>query len=44
MSEIDDGDKLLIRRDLNGHVGAGVEGFKGVHGGFGLVKGMWKLR
>ena len=35
VSEIDDGEKLLICEDLNGHVGAGVEGFKGVHGGFG---------
>ena len=29
VSEIDDGEKLLI-----GHVGAGVESFEGVHGGF----------
>ena len=38
VSEIDDGEKLLIGGDLNGHVGAGVEGFKGVHGGFGFGK------
>ena len=40
VSEIDDGEKLLICRDLNGHVGvgAGVEGFEGVHGGFGFGK------
>ena len=35
VSEIDDGEKLLICEDLNGNVGAGVEGFKGVHGRFG---------
>ena len=38
MSEMDDGGKLLICGDLNGHVGAGVEGFEGVHGGFGFGK------
>ena len=38
VSEIDDGEKLLIGGDLNGHVGAGVEGFEGVHGGFGFGK------
>ena len=38
VSEIDDGEKLLIGRDLNRHVGAGVEGFEGVHGGFGFGK------
>ena len=36
--EIDDGEKLLICGDLNEHVRAGVEGFEGVHGGFGFVK------
>ena len=36
MSEIDDdSEKLLICGDFNGHVGIGVEGFKGVHDGFG---------
>ena len=44
VSEIDDGEKLLIGGDLNGHVGAGVEGFKGVHGGLGLEKEMWKVK
>ena len=38
VSEINDGEKLLIGGDLNGHVGAGVEGFEGVHGGFGFGK------
>ena len=38
VSEIDDGEKLLIGGDWNGHVGAGVEGFEGVHGGFGFGK------
>ena len=40
VSEIDYGEKLLIGGDLNGHVGAGVEGFEGVHGGLGLEKEM----
>ena len=38
VSEIDDGEKLLICGDLNGHVGAGDEGFEDVHGGFGFGK------
>ena len=38
VSEIDDGEKLLIGGDLNGHVGAGVEGFEGVHGGVWVWK------
>ena len=38
VSEIDDGEKLLIGGDLNGHVGVGVKGFEGMHGGFGLGK------
>ena len=29
VSEIDDGEKLRIGGDLNGHVGTGVEGFEG---------------
>ena len=51
MSEIDDGEKLLICEDLNEHVEAGDESFEGgqctwgvqctVHGG--LVKEMWKV-
>ena len=36
--EIDDGEKLLIWGDMNGHVGAEVVGFKGVHGRYGLCK------
>ena len=44
VSEIDDGEKLLIGKDLNGHVGAGIEGFEGVHGGLGLEKEMWKVK
>ena len=39
VSEIDDGEKLLICGDLNRHVGAGDEGFEGVHGGCGFGKG-----
>ena len=38
VSEMDDGEKLLIYGDFNGHVGAGVEGFEGVHGGFWFGK------
>ena len=44
VSEINDGETLLIGRDLNGHVGAGVEGFEGVHEGLGLEKKMWKVK
>ena len=33
VSEIDDGDKLLIYGDMNGHVRTEVDGFEGVHGG-----------
>ena len=36
VSEIDDSEKLLIGRDLNGQVGAGVEGFEG-----GCAWGVW---
>ena len=39
--EMDESEKLLIFGDLNGHVGAGVEG---VHLGLGLVKEMWKVK
>ena len=35
---LDDGEKLQIYRDFNGDVGAGVEGFEGVHGGFWFGK------
>ena len=41
---VSDGEELLIGGDLNGHVGAGVEGFEGVHGGLGLEKEMWKVK
>ena len=47
VSEIDEGEKLLIGGDLNGHVGAGVEGFEGVQwcmGGLGLEKETWKVK
>ena len=36
VSEIDDGEKLLIGGDLN--MGVGVEGFESVHGGLGFGK------
>ena len=42
--EVEDGEKLLIGEDLNGHVEARVEDFKGVHGGLGLEKEMWKMK
>ena len=35
-SEIDDSEKLLISLNMNGHVGAGVEGFEGIHRGYGF--------
>ena len=31
-------EKLLICGDLNGHVGSEIDGFEGVHGGFGFGK------
>ena len=36
MSDIDVGERLLICGDMNGHVGAEVDGFEGVHGGYGF--------
>ena len=30
------GERLLICEDMNGHVGAEVDGFEGVHGGYGF--------
>jgi len=27
---------ILVGRDLNGHVGTNVDGYDGVHGGYGL--------
>ena len=38
VSGIDSGEKLLICGDLNGHVGSEMDGFEGVHGGFGFGK------
>ena len=38
MSGIDSGERLLIYGDLNGHVGSEIDGFEGVHGGFGFGK------
>ena len=38
VSGIDSGEKLLICGDLNGHVGSEIDGFEGVHGGFGFGK------
>ena len=35
---IDSGERLLICGDLNGHVGSEIDGFEGVHGGFGFGK------
>ena len=36
LSDIDVGERLLICGDMNGHVGAEVDGFEGVHGGYGF--------
>jgi hypothetical protein len=36
MSKIGSGEKLVICGNLNGHVGAKIEGFDGVHGGNGF--------
>ena len=45
VSEIDGCENLLICGDLNGHVGAGIEDFEGVHGGgLGVVIEMWKVK
>ena len=38
VSGIDSGERLLICGDLNGHVGSEIDGFEGVHGGFGFGK------
>ena len=35
---IDSSERLLICGDLNGHVGSEIDGFEGVHGGFGFGK------
>ena len=34
----DYGERMLICGDLNGHVGSEIDGFEGVHGGFGFGK------
>ena len=36
LSDIDVGERLLICGDMNGHVGAEVDDFEGVHGGYGF--------
>ena len=38
VSEMDEGGKLLIFGDMNGHVGSEIEGFEGVHGAFRFGK------
>ena len=38
VSGIDSGERLLICGDLNGHVGSEIDGYEGVHGGFGFGK------
>ena len=38
VSGIDSGERLLICGDLNGHVGSEINGFEGVHRGFGFGK------
>ena len=42
VSKIDDGEKLMICGDLNGHVGAEVEGLRVCIEG--LVKKIWKVK
>ena len=36
LSDIDVGERLLVCGNMNGHVGAEVDGFEGVHGGYGF--------
>ena len=36
ISDIDVGERLLICGDMNGQVGAEVDGFEGVHSGYGF--------
>ena len=38
VSGIDSGERPLICGDLNGHVGSEIDGFEGVHRGFGFGK------
>ena len=38
VSAIDSGERLLICGDLNGHVRSEIDGFEGVHEGFGFKK------
>jgi hypothetical protein len=35
LSAVDSGDRLVVCGDMNGHVGERVDGFEGVHGGYG---------
>ena len=44
VSEIDDGEKLLIGGDLNGHVGLKLRVSRVCMGGLGLEKEMWKVK
>ena len=44
VSEIDDGEKLLICGDLNGHVGLEMRVSRVYMVGLGLVKEMWKVK
>ena len=44
VSEIDDGEKLLICGYLNGQVGLDLRVSRVCIVGLGLVKGMWKVR
>ena len=36
LSDINVGERLLICGDMNGHIGAEVDSFEGVHGGYGF--------
>ena len=41
LSDIDVGERLLICGDMNGQVGAEVDGFEGVHGGYGFGRNVY---
>ena len=36
------GDLVMCLDDFNGHVGGHIDGFDGVHGGYGVGRGIWK--
>ena len=36
LKDVGENEKLIVCGDMNGHVGAGADGFEGVHGGKGF--------